>query len=205
MCATLTPFFGHERWTETAASARAEYNAYVRSSGSGCDAVADFATATEDPADRRRFLPALDIGDHLHPDTAGLQAMADVIDLTVFGPPTGPVVEPTLVVGLKSRHNQRYVSADGGGDQPLIANREAIGLWEEFDLIPQTDGTYALRAHANNEYVTAAATQPLIASATTVQIAPVGAGADRDRSLRRATRCRSSRTAACTRHRTAVA
>ncbi|GID32231.1 GDSL-type esterase/lipase family protein [Paractinoplanes brasiliensis] len=168
MCATLTPFFGHERWTETAESARAEYNAYVRGSGSGCDAVADFATATEDPADQRRFRPILDIGDHLHPNSAGLQAMADVIDLTVFGPPTGPVVEPTLVVGLKSRHNQRYVSAEAGGDQPLIANREAIGLWETFDRIPQTDGTYALRAHANDKYVTATATQPLIASATTV-------------------------------------
>ncbi|MEU8821738.1 GDSL-type esterase/lipase family protein [Actinoplanes sp. NPDC048796] len=168
LCATLTPFGGHERWTEAAEAARGEYNAFVRGSGSGCDAVVDFATATQDPADARRFLPAFDIGDHLHPNTAGLQAMADVVDLNIFGPPTGPVVTPTTVIALRSRENKKIVAAEAGGEQPLIANRDPIGPWEQFDRIPQADGTSALRAHANNKYVTASEKKPLIASATTV-------------------------------------
>ncbi len=170
LCATLTPFAGHERWTEAAEAARAQYNAFVRGTGSDCDAVLDADQATHDPADPRRFLPAFDIGDHLHPDNAGLQAIADAVDLSIFGAPTGPIVNPTTVIALRSRHNSKIVSADAAGEQPLIANRDAVGPWEEFDRVPQADGTYVLRAHANGKYVTASATQPLVASATTAGI-----------------------------------
>jgi lysophospholipase L1-like esterase len=45
------------------------------------DGVADFDAAVRDPLDPARFLPAYDSGDHLHPDDAGYQAMADVVDL----------------------------------------------------------------------------------------------------------------------------
>jgi hypothetical protein len=31
--------------------------------------------------------------------------------------------------------NNRYVTAENAGAQPLIANRTAIGGWEQFDLI----------------------------------------------------------------------
>lgn len=31
---------------------------------------------------------------------------------------------------------------------PLIANRTAIGQWEEFDLIHNGDGSVSLRSHA---------------------------------------------------------
>ena len=71
---------------------------------------------------------------------------------------------------MRSRQNSKIVSADAAGEQPLIANRDAVGRWEEFDRIPQADGTYVFRAHANGKYVTAAVTQPLIASATTAGI-----------------------------------
>jgi lysophospholipase L1-like esterase len=168
LCATLTPFRGHERWTPTVEDARQEYNAFVRGPGSGCDAVLDFATATQDPDSPDRFRPAFDSGDHLHPNTAGLQAMADAVDLNIFGAPTGPVITPTTVIGLRSRQNSKIVTAEAGGQQPLIANRDAVGPWEAFDRIPQADGTYALRAHANGKFVTASTTQPLIADATTV-------------------------------------
>jgi hypothetical protein len=30
--------------------------------------------------------------------------------------------------------NGRYVTAEAGGAQPLIANRTAIGAWEKFNL-----------------------------------------------------------------------
>jgi lysophospholipase L1-like esterase len=54
-------------------------NAWIRTS---CefDAVVDFEHAVADPADPDRILPAYDSGDHLHPNPAGYQAMADAID-----------------------------------------------------------------------------------------------------------------------------
>nr|WP_168532387.1 hypothetical protein [Streptomyces sp. RPA4-2]QIY66725.1 hypothetical protein HEP85_41360 [Streptomyces sp. RPA4-2] len=38
-------------------------------------------------------------------------------------------------VSLKSMVNGDYVTAENAGADPLIANRTAIGPWEEFDLI----------------------------------------------------------------------
>jgi len=46
--------------------------------------VADFEKVIRDPAHPTRFLPAYDSGDHLHPNAAGLRAMADSIDLRIF-------------------------------------------------------------------------------------------------------------------------
>ena len=36
---------------------------------------------------------------------------------------------------LQSLANNRYVTAENAGAASLIANRTAIGLWEQFDLI----------------------------------------------------------------------
>jgi hypothetical protein len=47
--------------------------------------VADFDKATQDPANPKQFNPAYDSGDHLHPKDAGYKAMADSIDLSMFG------------------------------------------------------------------------------------------------------------------------
>jgi lysophospholipase L1-like esterase len=55
-------------------------NAWIRSSGT-FDAVVDFDQAVRDPADPRRVLAAYDSGDHLHPNDAGYQAMADAVPL----------------------------------------------------------------------------------------------------------------------------
>ena len=38
-------------------------------------------------------------------------------------------------VSLKAAANGDYVTADGTGTKALIANRTAIGPWEEFDLV----------------------------------------------------------------------
>ena len=81
------------------------------------------------------------------------------------GPNTTACTTP-LVVALRARINNRFVTAERGGGAPLIANRTAIGPWEQFDLIPQSSTTVALRAHANNRYVSAdnAGASPLIAN-----------------------------------------
>ncbi|MFB9833006.1 hypothetical protein [Actinoallomurus acaciae] len=38
-------------------------------------------------------------------------------------------------VSLRAGVNNGYVSADGAGTKPLVANRATTGPWEEFDLI----------------------------------------------------------------------
>jgi hypothetical protein len=87
--------------------------------------------------------------------------------------PTEPVVSgggTTTVISLRSRANNLYVTAENAGASALIANRTAIGAWEEFDLLDAGSGNVALRAHANNLIVTAenAGASPLIANRTAV-------------------------------------
>jgi hypothetical protein len=74
------------------------------------------------------------------------------------------------VISLRAHANNNIVTADNAGAAPLIANRTAIGQWEQFDLISNPDGSISLRAHANNEIVTAdnAGAAALIANRTAV-------------------------------------
>lgn len=74
------------------------------------------------------------------------------------------------VISLRARVNGSFVTADNSGRSPLIANRSAIGPWEQFDLLDRGAGNVALRAHANGLYVCAdsAGGKPLIANRTVV-------------------------------------
>ena len=166
LCATLTPFKPDNGWTQAGEDSRDAYNAFVRSSSSGCDGVLDFDTATHDPANIQQFLPAYNNGDWLHPNTSGLQAMADSVSLSLFGA-TASTPATLGVISLKAHANSDYVTAENGGDAALIANRTAIGPWETFDEVDAGNGTIALRAHANNKFVTAGSS-PLIADSTTL-------------------------------------
>jgi lysophospholipase L1-like esterase len=85
LCATLTPFKPDSGWTQAGEDSRDAYNAFLRRSDSGCDGVVDFDTAVHDPAAPQQWLPRYDNGDHLHPNTDGLQAMANIVDLNLFG------------------------------------------------------------------------------------------------------------------------
>ncbi|HKT04394.1 MAG TPA: GH25 family lysozyme [Rugosimonospora sp.] len=73
---------------------------------------------------------------------------------------------PPTVVSLRSHADGRFVTTDGAGANPLIANRWGIGTWEQFDEVDTGNGTVALRSHANGHYVTAdpAGAKPLIAN-----------------------------------------
>jgi hypothetical protein len=86
--------------------------------------------------------------------------------------PTAPVISgsSTTVVSLRAMANNLIVTADNAGASPLIANRTAVGAWEQFDLLDAGNGNVALRAHANNLIVTAdnAGASPLIANRTAV-------------------------------------
>ncbi|WP_431955182.1 discoidin domain-containing protein [Actinacidiphila sp. bgisy167] len=90
LCSTLTPFKGFTWWSDDREVKRQAVNDFLRGPDSGCDGVIDQAAATGDPADPRAYLPAYDAGDHLHPNDAGLKAIADAVPLSLFGTPSGP-------------------------------------------------------------------------------------------------------------------
>jgi len=81
--ATLTPDGESKYYSELTEAMRAQVNAWIRARGS-FDGVIDFDKATLDPDHPMKFLPRYDHGDHLHPNDAGYQAMADAIDLKLF-------------------------------------------------------------------------------------------------------------------------
>ena len=63
---------------------RASVNQWIRSA-STLDGVLDFDKVTRDPEHPGQLLPAYNIRDHLHPNDAGYKAMAESIDLSLFG------------------------------------------------------------------------------------------------------------------------
>ena len=57
---------------------------------------------------------------------------------------------------IKSVANEKYVVAENGGSDPIVANRDSYGgSWETFYLINNDDGTVSIKADANNKYVCA--------------------------------------------------
>jgi lysophospholipase L1-like esterase len=62
---------------------RVALNDWIRTSGA-FDGVVDVDLVLRDPSHPTRLLPLYDSGDHLHPNTAGGQAIAEAIDLRFF-------------------------------------------------------------------------------------------------------------------------
>ena len=78
--ATLTPIGGSKYDTPAAEATRAAVNTWIRTGGA-YDGIVDFDQVVRDPSDPARFRTAFDSGDHLHPNDAGYQAMANSISL----------------------------------------------------------------------------------------------------------------------------
>jgi lysophospholipase L1-like esterase len=72
--------------TSAAQSTRLAVNRFIRGPNAA-DGYVDFDRAVRDPADPSRLNPAFDSGDHIHPNTAGRQAMADAVDLATLRAP----------------------------------------------------------------------------------------------------------------------
>jgi lysophospholipase L1-like esterase len=84
--ATLTPFEGTVfpgYYTVPKEAVRQAVNKWMRESGE-FDSVIDFDRALRDPAQPARLLPGYDSGDHLHPNDAGMAALAGAIPLESF-------------------------------------------------------------------------------------------------------------------------
>jgi lysophospholipase L1-like esterase len=81
--ATLTPEEGVPTMSDRGEQIRQTVNQWIRTSGL-FDAVVDFDAVIRDPSRPVRMRPEFDPGDHIHPNDAGNQAMADAFDLKIF-------------------------------------------------------------------------------------------------------------------------
>ncbi|WFE42685.1 SGNH/GDSL hydrolase family protein [Micromonospora sp. WMMD998] len=86
---TITPYEGNGGpgvWTEEKDATRNAVNTWLRGPGRAeFDGVLDFDAVLRDPAQPSRLLPAYDAGDHIHPNDAGAQAMANAVPLRLLG------------------------------------------------------------------------------------------------------------------------
>ena len=85
--ATMTPCEGVDipgYYSEAKESVREAVNKWIRTGGA-FDGLIDFDAVVRDPDHPTRLLPKLASKDHLHPNPAGYKAMADSIDLALFG------------------------------------------------------------------------------------------------------------------------
>lgn len=73
-------------------------------------------------------------------------------------------------ISLKALANGKFVCADNTGTSPLIANRDAVGLWEKYVVIDAGNGLISLQAAVNGSYVCAesAGASPLIANRSAI-------------------------------------
>jgi lysophospholipase L1-like esterase len=86
ICATISPFEGVDLpgyYSDSKEATRQAVNKWIRTGGS-FHGVIDFDAVLRDPDHPSRLLPRFASKDHLHPNDAGYQAMADAIDLALF-------------------------------------------------------------------------------------------------------------------------
>lgn len=78
--ATLGPFEGYPSWTPEKESTRLSVNAYIRGNHD-FDQVLDLDSALRDQVAPSYIRPDFDSGDHIHPNAAGAQVLADAVPL----------------------------------------------------------------------------------------------------------------------------
>jgi hypothetical protein len=66
-----------------------------------------------------------------------------------------PPPPPPSTVSIRAAANSTFVSAEQAGAAPLVANRTAVGTWEQFHVVDNGDGTVSLQAVVNGMFVTA--------------------------------------------------
>lgn len=79
----IGPYKGAGYWSEEGEAARQKINDWILKSGA-FDGNVRFDTAFADPSDPRQMREDYHMGDHLHGNDAGLKAVGDSIDLTLF-------------------------------------------------------------------------------------------------------------------------
>jgi lysophospholipase L1-like esterase len=80
----IGPYKGAAYWSEEGEAARMRINDWIMTGGE-FDGVVRFDTAFADPLDKRQMREGFHMGDFLHGSDAGLKAVGDSIDLSLFG------------------------------------------------------------------------------------------------------------------------
>jgi len=81
--ATITPYQGSWFYTEQGEAVRDAVNDWIRTSGE-YDAVIDLDRVLADPNNPGQIDPQYDAGDKLHPNEAGLHAIAEAVDIKIL-------------------------------------------------------------------------------------------------------------------------
>ena len=81
--ATILPYENCKYTSPQGEKMREAVNHWIRTT-QNLDGFADFDKIVRDPTHPARMLALYDSGDHLHPNAAGLRAMAQGIDLSLF-------------------------------------------------------------------------------------------------------------------------
>ncbi|MEV6006919.1 RICIN domain-containing protein [Streptomyces sp. NPDC051976] len=82
---TILPYQGASYYTDNGEKVREAVNAWIRAGGA-FDGVVDFDQAMRDPGNAKAVNPAYVNGDHLHPNDAGYQVMANAVNLALLTP-----------------------------------------------------------------------------------------------------------------------
>jgi lysophospholipase L1-like esterase len=143
LCATLTPGKDGDGWTLQQEAEREKFNAFVRGAGSGCDGTVDQDIPVHDPADPTKYLPKYDSGDHVHPNDAGYQILANAVNPNYLKPPvldaiTAPQGCGSIAVGQGIKPGQTVMSCNAAyalalqADGNLVLNKlggHVVQLW----------------------------------------------------------------------------
>ncbi|MFI9583918.1 RICIN domain-containing protein [Streptomyces sp. NPDC052236] len=81
---TIMPYYGFNYWSVSGNEIRKAINQWIRTSGA-FDGFIDFDKVMQDPSNPDRLNPAYD-SDHIHPNDAGYQAMANAVNLAQLTP-----------------------------------------------------------------------------------------------------------------------
>ncbi len=130
-CSVLTPFKGSGGWTPQGEATRQQINTFIRSGTSGCDGIIDQASVIQDPNDPE-MIAAKFLGgpDDIHPNDAGYQAIANIVNLSLFAPGLTAIQGPTACGVLRA--GQGIVP-----DQPLMScdGRFMLFLQDDGNLV----------------------------------------------------------------------
>jgi lysophospholipase L1-like esterase len=137
---TLLPFGGsiynHDDATNsTTETMRQTLNTFIRTSGA-YDGYVDFDAALRNPEHPQEMLDRFDSGDHLHPNDAGYQKMADIVDPRLFddNPAPDPAVARAKMAWDALEKNFAVPNQPGVYKQDLINNTPEF-VWSHSQVM----------------------------------------------------------------------
>lgn len=129
---TLTPFGGSFYDTPAHEAVREAVNSWIRTSGE-FDSVIDFDAAVHDTQNPEWWRGDYDNGSHLHPNIYGAQALANAIDLGLFGPTTPPPPVGPITTGSGPDTLVLHIAEDAyQGDAQFTVALDGVQLGGTF-------------------------------------------------------------------------